>query len=970
MIKKLFLILILSILLVVYGTKKINVHAEEVPIIPTLTVSSGSGYPNDAIYISVNIQSVADLSALSFEIYYDHANLHLYSSSRSDWLSDATTSLNHDEPGVFLFSLASNNPISGSGTLVNLWFNIDLSAPIGDQGLTLVVGEAYNVSLNPINIGGIHGTIHVIERTTTYESISIYAGYDTREQSFGDIVQIDYSSSQLRNLSSGYFAFYYDASKLEYISYETGGWFDLPNIIYSMNDSISGYLKLSFASSQGISYSYPIIKIRFKVIVDEDSSTTVTMKAADLYDDKLIPLICSDVISPISFKKIPPSTNFPDMTISGYVGSNQGPFNIHVSIEGQSGLAAGDFLMTYDDTKICATNIVIHNDVTLIGGYLIYHEIFDQGTIRFSYINENGALLPGNFITITFEPVHIGLSVTGSISISGTGIVGTDLNPLSLDFISSTYKLGTLYTITFADGEDIINIQTLFEDEPINAPVAPLKVGYRFVGWDQTFSTATQDITIQAVYEIDHSMQFPSLTTIYDGQPHTLALINLIEGASVTYSNDLSYIYPGEYTVNATISKPDYEDLILSATLTIKKAPITITADDKRSPYGSVLLDLTYQIQGLVYDPLDITLIKASGVDTGQYPITIQVTHPYYDFTLVSGTYTIIGQVIDISGLSFTSKTVTYNGSIHEILIQGELPEGILSVEYTNHQGKEAGIYYAVAHFVIEEGFDPIDNLLAELTITLATIEGITFNGIDVNYDGLPHTINVNTLVTAYNDQLNVLYSPTNTYMNAGDYTITATLTHPNYETLILSAHMIIRKAELIITQESVQVSPLDTSILIIYNDDAPVYYSIDGIHYTLGREITGLSDDTTYTVSIYIGETINYLTSNILSYVVSTYRSYDDLIAIFLLHEDKISYLTYQALIDLYQEIPHTNPIHQESLTIRLNELILEYNTYVEDINMEYDGVKQYLTMLLPIIALSSVGLIALVVIRRGREW
>lgn len=956
--------------LLTYGSYLNRVHAEEVPNTPLLTVSTNTGYQNDAVYITVDIQGIIDLSALSFEIYYDHTNLHLYSSSPSDWLNDATTSLNDDEPGVFLFSLASSTPLTGSGLLVNLWFNIDSLAPLGDQTLTLIVGEAYDVTLTPLSIQGNHGTIHVIERSTSYESIYIYEAYDTREQSFGDIVQIDYSSSQLKNLSSGSFTFYYDAQKLEYMSYEMGGLFDLPNVIYTMNDTTPGYLKLSFASSQGISYSYPIIKVRFKVIVDENNTTHVMMKASDLYDHNLIPLICSDVISPISLKQIPPSTNFPDMTISGYEGSNQTPFDVSVSLEGQSGLAAGDFLITYDITKIRATNVIIHDDVTLIGGYLMFHESFDQGTIRFSYINENGAILPGHLLTITFEPVEHGTSTTGSLNISGTGVVGTDLNSLSLDFVSSTYKLGTQYTIIFADGDDVIETQTLFEGETIIAPVPPLKVGYRFVGWDQTFSTATQNINIQAVYEIDHSMQFLSLTTIYDGQPHSLALSNLIEGATVTYSDDLSYIYPGTYTVSATISKPDYEDLILSATLTIQKASITITADNKLTPYGTPLAELTYRIQGSLYDTLEITLVKAPGLDAGQYPITIQVTHPYYEIVLISGTYTIIGQEIDISGITFTSKTVTYDGSVHEIFIQGELPYGILSVEYTNHQGEDVGSYYAIAHFVVEQGFNPIDNLLAELTITPAIIDGITFTGINVTYDGLPHTIDVSSIITRYGDQLNVNYTPSNTFIHAGDYTITATLTHPNYETLILNAQIIINKADLMINQESVFVNPQDTSILIVYDDeDAPIYYSIDGIHYTLGREITGLDDFTAYTVSIYIGESTNYLPSNILSYDVSTYRSYDELVEIFMVHENKISYSTYQALIDLHEDIPHANPIYQEDLTLRLNKLINEYNSYIEEINTEYEGVRQYLTDLLPILALSSFGLIAFVVLRKGRE-
>ena|GEM_PF-4641547 len=972
MYKKIFFIFLLSIILIFLGSNRNLLHADEASPTPSLLVTSGTGYPNDTVHIVVEISAITDLSALSFEIYYDATYLDLYASSTSEWLSNASTSLNHTVAGVFLFSFASNTPLTGSGTLVNLWFNIDAFSPLGDHNLTLVIGEAYDVSLLPITITGTHGTIHVIERTIAFESIYIHTGYDTREQSYGDIIQIDYSASQLKYLSAGDFTLYYDATKLEYIGYEMGGNFDLPYVLHSMNDTIPGYLKLSFAASQGIQYSYPIMKIRFKVIVDEDISTQVIMKGSNLYNHNLIPLVCSDIVSPISLKRIPPSTNFPNMTLSSYEGSNQDSFEIDVSLEGHSGLAAGDFMITYDVTKVRATSVQIHDDLTSIGGYLMYHETFSQGLIRFSYVNENGATLPGVLMTITFEPVQTTSTLTGSLTLTGSGVVDANLNPLSLDYLSSTYKLGMMYTITFKDTDDeIINTQTLFEGETILAPEPPLKVGYRFIGWDNDFSTATQNLIIKAIYEVDHSMQFNSQTVVYNGQPHTLSLTNLIDGASVVYSGDLSYTCPGEYTVIATIQKEGYEDLDLSATMLIQKATLTITAEDKVSPYGSSLEMLTYHITGSLYDTLEVTLMKEEGLDAGQYPITIHVVHPYYEFTLIAGIYTIVGRTIDISGVTFTSKTVVYDGLMHEILISGDLPYGVTSVEYSNHQATHVGTYYAVAHFNVLQGFDPIENKLAELVITPAMIEGITFGDIQLTYDGNPHSIEVSHLVTSYGDTLQVMYTPTHTFTDAGDHVVTATLSHPNYETCELTAHMIILKAELIITETMVEVFAGDTTITIDYDDEtAPIYVSSDGIEYMLGRTLTGLDDYTSYTISIYIGESTNYLTSNILTFTCSTYRAYDDLIVLFELHEGNIRLSTYTTLVYLIGEIPHANPTHQETLTMRLNALIDAYDTYIGTINSEYQEVHDYLLIVLPLISLSSLGWIALLVFRKGRKF
>ena len=54
----------------------------------------------------------------------------------------------------------------------------------------------------------------------------------------------------------------------------------------------------------------------------------------------------------------------------------------------------------------------------------------------------------------------------------------------------------------------------------------------------------------------------------YDGQPHSLAVANIPEGASVVYSgNEKTEV--GEYTVTATINKTGYKTVTLSSKLTI-----------------------------------------------------------------------------------------------------------------------------------------------------------------------------------------------------------------------------------------------------------------------------------------------------------------------------------------------------------------------------------------------------------------
>src|SRR5690606_28786807 len=65
----------------------------------------------------------------------------------------------------------------------------------------------------------------------------------------------------------------------------------------------------------------------------------------------------------------------------------------------------------------------------------------------------------------------------------------------------------------------------------------------------------------------------------YDGTPKSLAVTgSLPAGATVSYTGNARTL-AGSYTVSALIRVPNYSDMNLSATLTIKKAKAVITAD-------------------------------------------------------------------------------------------------------------------------------------------------------------------------------------------------------------------------------------------------------------------------------------------------------------------------------------------------------------------------------------------------------
>ena len=75
----------------------------------------------------------------------------------------------------------------------------------------------------------------------------------------------------------------------------------------------------------------------------------------------------------------------------------------------------------------------------------------------------------------------------------------------------------------------------------------------------------------------------------------------------------------------------------------------------------------------------------------------------------------------------------------------------------------------------------------------LPAITGVTFEGLTVDYDGQPKTIEVSGAL----DTDEIIYSSSNTKTDAGTYDITAIIKRAEHEDLVLQATLKINKAEI-----------------------------------------------------------------------------------------------------------------------------------------------------------------------------
>ncbi|MBW3519941.1 MBG domain-containing protein [Flavobacterium sp. NKUCC04_CG] len=303
--------------------------------------------------------------------------------------------------------------------------------------------------------------------------------------------------------------------------------------------------------------------------------------------------------------------------------------------------------------------------------------------------------------------------------------------------------------------------------------------------------TNYEDATLTAVLTIEKAVlsgiTFDSQTAIYDGGVKSLVLTGLPTGATVTYTNN-NQIDAGTYTVTATINGgTNYEDTTLTAVLTIEKAVVSgITFDSQTVIYDGAVKSLV--LTGLP-TAATVTYTNNDQIDAGTYTVTATIIGGtnYEDATL---TAVLTIEKAAVSGITFDSQTVIYDGAVKSLVLTG-LPTGA-TVSYTNNDQIDAGTYTITA--TINGGTNYEDaTLSAVLTIEKAVLSGIVFNDQTTIYDGTTKSLVLTGLPTG----ATVTYT-NNDQIDAGAYTVTAIINGgTNYENVTQTAVLTIEKADI-----------------------------------------------------------------------------------------------------------------------------------------------------------------------------
>ena len=191
----------------------------------------------------------------------------------------------------------------------------------------------------------------------------------------------------------------------------------------------------------------------------------------------------------------------------------------------------------------------------------------------------------------------------------------------------------------------------------------------------------------------------------------------------------------------------------------------------------------------------------------------------------------------NFTGLTLGDLTVTYDGEEHVVEISGEIPDGA-SVAYENNKATNAGTYNVKAT-VTKDNYNTLV-LTAKLVINKANFTGLTLEDKTVTYNGSEHAVTVSGEIP---DGASVAYE-NNKATNAGTYNVKATVTKDNYNTLVLTAKLVINKANiadglLTLSDETIEYDGLSHTLAIV--GDVPAGCSVT---YTYdGENVDGVTD-------------------------------------------------------------------------------------------------------------------------------
>ena len=440
-VRRIYLLIMLALSFIFGGASMMQTNAEEAS--PSVYASDISIQQGGYAYAYIQAENFVSVGSLELFVYYDEKAFSISSNSATGLLSGEMVSTNVAIAGEAELFAASANGISGSGNLWQITFRVDSNASVGSYPITIAVGEASGMDFQPIDIVAENFYIHVTEKPTYMKTTSFYATNPSSIKKGESTTISYYVSGHSNNFSSAEFEIDYDDTLLSLDSVKLG--WSLTNVngaLISVNDSVSGYVKISFAALAGVnSYIYssdPMFTLTFSAVKNEAATAEITMDATALYDIDLNAINGNSVMKSVTILYEEPVAVLPKIQMSSYSGFDT-EFTVDIIADKETGLAAGDFVVTYNSQILSCTFIQKGiQSATVVSNIKKDGNGKEIGQIKFSFLLSGGITEDNTLVKLKFVPISIGETVLG---LTGTGFKNGNYQSVEAECIGGAANL-------------------------------------------------------------------------------------------------------------------------------------------------------------------------------------------------------------------------------------------------------------------------------------------------------------------------------------------------------------------------------------------------------------------------------------------------------------------------------------------------------------------------------------------------
>ncbi len=399
-------------------------------------LAEGSQY-----YASVSLSNYEEVSALSLQVYFNNDVVTIngtYNTLSSSEVSIYDSSVNDDNIAYsYIFKSIDTNV---SHQLFNFYFTVKNGVTAGDYYFDVVVTEAYNSSLDDVEINISRKYFHVTNKTQLKSAYAYLSTSSSINKSIDDEFEFTYYINSYEP-SSGEYIIAYDDQLFEFVSLTKLSFFD--NMLCDYNASGVGQIHVTFAAINQATNQY-LFKIKLRVIANVTTSSQITLTASELYDTEMNPMTFGASALTVNLTFDSSYVEHPKMETSYTLDTVNKEISLDITLEADSHLGAGDFILTFDKTIVTYVSYTKHFSPT---SFTVNdkEQQLDQGRVKFSIISTTDIIDATDVITFVFSYNESSQIQHAVFNLSGSGLTDSLTAPIELDIS------GTEFDITATD---------------------------------------------------------------------------------------------------------------------------------------------------------------------------------------------------------------------------------------------------------------------------------------------------------------------------------------------------------------------------------------------------------------------------------------------------------------------------------------------------------------------------------------